>query len=254
MPHHSISLRIFRDLGCANLGRKTAKLALFIGAFQAVAAQAQTIPVENFPVSVPNGVVRMHYADTLCRLNSPAPGPAQTPIRSASTKIGGSTVAEIYTIYAPNVRVPATMYRGVPLRAGDRFLMYACGCVQTGGTGLTWKSYFDPKGKESDHLYSGTFGIFYDNQVPPPGFWQHPINMVRIKKQVTSQGPGLTIPPGRTAYLVLGYEDDDYHDNGYWGHDDGNYNQCRGVGPAIVDVMIYHPSINRAARNAARVH
>lgn len=247
MLHHSLRIFAFRSRGYANPRRrffqKAAKLGLFIGAFQTVAAQAVTNPPEDFQVSVPNGTVHMHYADTLCsRLNSPWPGAVRTRVipSSATTKIGGRTVAEIYTIYAPNVSVPATMYRGIPLRAGDRFLLYACGCVQTGGSGKTWKSYFDPKGKESDHLYSGTFGIFYDNQVPPPGFWQHPTNMVRIRKQIASQGPGLTIPPGRTAYLVLGYEDDDYHDNGYTAHDDGNGDQCRGVGPAAVDVMIYH--------------
>ena len=29
------------------------------------------------------------------------------------------------------------------------------------------------------------------------------------------------------TFLRLGYEDDDYSDNGYWGHDDGTGDQCK---------------------------
>jgi hypothetical protein len=49
--------------------------------------------------------------------------------------------------------------------------------------------------------------------------------------------------------LVLGYLDDDYGDNGYWGHDDGTENQCRGVGPAWVAL-----TINRGPRVTGAVH
>ena len=188
----------------------------------------------------------MHYADNLCPLAKLPKGVALPPSvsRTFSLAQGGRTVAEIYTIYEPDVRHAATLYTTIPLNAGDRMLLYACGCVQTGGKGLTWKSYFDPKGGDSNHLYSGTFGLMYTNEKPPPGFWQHPTGLRRIKDFVTHQGPGLTIPAGRSARVILGYEDDGYSDNGYTAHDDGTGGQCQGVGPAAVDVVIYHFGAN----------
>ena len=33
--------------------------------------------------------------------------------------------------------------------------------------------------------------------------------------------------------LWLAYSDDGYGDNGYWGHDDGTSDQCKGVGSAL---------------------
>ena len=39
-------------------------------------------------------------------------------------------------------------------------------------------------------------------------------------------------------HLWLGYEDDHYGDNGYWGHDDGTGNQCRGVENAWIVLTI----------------
>jgi hypothetical protein len=38
----------------------------------------------------------------------------------------------------------------------------------------------------------------------------------------------------------LGYEDDDYSDNGYWGHDDGNNDQCKNSVNAFVTVTVVH--------------
>src|SRR5262249_25945895 len=42
------------------------------------------------------------------------------------------------------------------------------------------------------------------------------------------------------GYLTLGYEDDNYNDNGYWRHDDGG-GQCRGIGSAFVELVIQQP-------------
>src|SRR5262249_34459835 len=47
------------------------------------------------------------------------------------------------------------------------------------------------------------------------------------------------------AMLQIGYEDDKYNDNGYWGHDDGTSAQCkegpgRDGGPAWVTIQIDH--------------
>src|SRR5262249_53395929 len=38
--------------------------------------------------------------------------------------------------------------------------------------------------------------------------------------------------------LNLGYQDDNYSDNGYYSHDNGNYNQCKNKGPAFVVVKV----------------
>lgn len=77
------------------------------------------------------------------------------------------------------------------------------GCVQTGGTGLTWKRYVDPSGKDSDRLYHGFIQL--------PG---RP--MMRIQNLI---GHTLDVPPGTPTplSLILGYEDEDegYGDNGY---------------------------------------
>jgi hypothetical protein len=42
------------------------------------------------------------------------------------------------------------------------------------------------------------------------------------------------------SYLTLGYSDDSYSDNGYWGHDDGTENQCAGIGNAVLEIYIEH--------------
>ena len=224
-----------------SIRRARAAAGAMIGLMAAPLASAQTIPAENFTVQVgPNGTQFVHYADTLCGVRD-APWPASVQ-RTFHTDVGGRSIVDIYTVYKPQVRQAATIYGQIPLNGGDRLLLYACGCVQTGGKGLTWKSYFDPKGDESDRYYSGTFGLIYNGQAVPPDYSQHPTGLRRIKDVVTHQGPGLTIPAGRTARIVLGYQDDGYPDNGYSARnaDDGTGDQCRGAGPAAVDVVVYH--------------
>jgi hypothetical protein len=233
---------------------RVAKGAAVLATLAAAAATAQTNPEENFPVQLgPSSVVRMHYADNLCRSTKPIFTTMHVE-RSASTTVGGHVVAEIYTIYEPDVTVPATAYAQIPLKPGDRFKLYACGCVQTGGKGQTWKSYFDPKGDNADRYYSGTVGILYSDRPPPAGWWKNPTGMTRIKAFVAGQGPGLDVPAGRTTTLVLGYQDDQFGDNGYDAHDDGNPSQCNGIGPAAVDVMIYHPAHKLPAGAVSTYH
>ena len=203
-------------------------------------AEAQTIP----PEAVRFGPYTLHYADSLCASQS---APLGQPFRlqviphSVSATYNGQK-AEIFTIWAPDVKDPAVMYNEIPLNSGDRVLIYACGCVQTGGKGNTWKSYFDPKGSGSDRLYSGTVGVVYSGQSIPPQYWKNPTGLVRIKTFVQNQGPGFVVPPGKSAAIVLGYQDDGYPDNGYDSHDDGDENQCRGVGAAAVDIIVFHPA------------
>jgi hypothetical protein len=62
--------------------------------------------------------------------------------------------------------------------------------------------------------------------------------MVRLQSVV---GRPLAIPTGIDAsqlFLRLGYEDDNYGDNGYWGRDDGVDDQCKGLPNALVIVTI----------------
>ena len=48
------------------------------------------------------------------------------------------------------------------------------------------------------------------------------------------------LPPSTGGTITLGYADDfdGYSDNGYWSHDDGIDDQCRGIGPAFVILTI----------------
>jgi hypothetical protein len=151
-------------------------------------------------------------------------------------------------ISQPTVTKATTNYQQIPLHYGDRVRISAGGCVQTGGSGPTWKLYVNPQGPNSDRLY---YGLVY-----LPGFQVDPdsdsaLNGFRrlsttIDRDIEIQNP--PCPPRADCVmrtrgdvvgsLRLGYADDDYHDNGYWGHDDGTGGQCRGQGPAWVTVTI----------------
>ena len=136
------------------------------------------------------------------------------------------------TITQPNVRNNDTPYPNVVFAPGDEMFITASGCVQTGGHGATWKRYVDPSGSGSDHLYHGLIRI----PTATPG-----VGLVRIKDvihyvgRLRVSGAGL---PLSELVLHLGYEDDDYGDNGYYDHDDGTQNQCKNIGPAQVRIVI----------------
>ena len=110
--------------------------------------------------------------------------------------------------------------------------MQAGGCVQTGGAGKTWKRYVDPSGPNSDRLYHGLIQI--------PGVDSDLVHIAGVVNR-TVDIPATVNP--QNAVLRLGYEDDDYSDNGYWGHDDGTEDQCRGVGNAFVVLTVVHGPI-----------
>jgi hypothetical protein len=131
----------------------------------------------------------------------------------------------------PNVKQRLTDYRQVTFHAGDVVTVAAGGCVQTGGSGATWKRYVNPSGPNSNRLYWGTISI--------PGATTGTVRISDVTGHQLTVAPGV---PDSNAYLRLGYLDDDYGDNGYWGHDDGTENQCRGVGNAFVVVTINHPA------------
>jgi hypothetical protein len=123
------------------------------------------------------------------------------------------------TIIEPVVNQATAGYQ-ILFAPGDQVVVTASGCVQTGGSGLTWKNYVNPSGANSDKLYHGLIQL--------PG-----TQMVRIN---TIVGKPLTV--SQYGSLILGYEDNAYTDNGYSSPDNGTGNQCKGIGPAQVTITI----------------
>jgi hypothetical protein len=158
------------------------------------------------------------------------------------------------TSITPIVTKAETAYDGsdaggvIRFQTGDKVTIEAGGGVQTGGHGTTWKRYVNPIGDNHDKMYYGTIYI--------PGITTGGLTPIRDlvgpygEGKYDSQKPDqctlhLTIPdisslPESARYLRLGYVDDNYTDNGYWGHDDGDEDQCKGVGPAYVKITIEH--------------
>jgi hypothetical protein len=129
----------------------------------------------------------------------------------------------------PNVTRRVSSYPQITFRPGDQVSVSAGGCVQTGGAGRTWKRYVNPSGPNSDRLYHGLIQL--------PGVQSALVHVAGVvAAPVTIPA---TVNPG-SAFLRLGYEDDNYSDNGYSGHDDGTENQCRGLGNAFVELRITH--------------
>jgi hypothetical protein len=128
----------------------------------------------------------------------------------------------------PDVTHATESYPAIQFLPGDQVVVTAQGCVQTGGSGKTWKLYVNPQGPDS--------GSHYHGQISIPGVTN---GLVYLKNVV---GQTLTATAGT---LTLGYEDESgaYDDNGYWSHDDGTGNQCKGIGPASLDIAITHASM-----------
>ena len=63
-----------------------------------------------------------------------------------------------------------------------------------------------------------------------PGQWRGVVTIPRYLSDTYS------------LHLWLGFEDDNYYDNGYWGRDgdDGTGDQCKGLPNAFVKVEIFH--------------
>jgi hypothetical protein len=137
---------------------------------------------------------------------------------------------DIWEIKSPNVQQASTPYGQITYREGDRIIIQAGGCVQTGGHGRTWKRYVDPGGPNSDRLYHGLVKV--------PGATNGLVRLAAVANKPLRIPLKADIP--ERLHLWLGYEDDGYSDNGYGGHDDATGNQCKGVGPAWVRVRIEH--------------
>ena len=141
------------------------------------------------------------------------------------------------TINEPVVTKHETEYPAIVFAAGDIVEVTADGCVQTGGRGRTWKRYVNPAGPNSDRLYHGLVRI-------PTGTANSAL--VQIKSVIGRQlkVSGVDVPESQLV-LHLGYEDDNYSDNGYYAHDDGEPEQCKTSfkgpdgGPAHVTITIY---------------
>jgi len=155
---------------------------------------------------------------------------------------GGQGNVETWRISQPNVMQPMTEYRMIQFREGDIVTVKADGCVQTGGKGLTWKRYVDPRSSPLPGDIVTPWGMLPDSNnyygsinIPgaTPGFR-------RIKDIL---GTKLTAhPSGALNYLQLAYQDDNYSGNGYWGPDVGDGKQCQGAAPAWVEITIEHPN------------
>jgi hypothetical protein len=147
----------------------------------------------------------------------------------ADGKVSHTTVApntDTWRIDEPNVKQHVTPYPQIKFQPGDKVTIQAGGCVQTGGSGNTWKRYVNPSGPNADRLYHGLIWIpgliggRAATGVPPDP-----------KRIVAYTGPNqsITVPSGldnAQLYLRLGYEDDGYGDNGYYSRD--GTDQCKG--------------------------
>jgi len=141
------------------------------------------------------------------------------------------------TIVQPPVGAHETPVPSVLFAAGDIVDVAADGCVQTGGAGNTWKRYVNPSGPNSNTMYHGLIRI-------PTGTPNSALVEIRTVMSQRLLVTGSASLPASQMMLSLGYQDDDYSDNGYDGHDDGTEDQCKigtGIdgGPAHVTLTIY---------------
>lgn len=132
-----------------------------------------------------------------------------------SSSVGPRTCS----INEPTVNRASTTYTGVFINAGEHVQVFAGGCVQTGGHGLTWKRYVEPVPDAG--LYYGTISV-------PGGTGLIPLRNV----------VGSTLVATISGFLQLGYVDDGYSDNGYTAHDNGTQDQCKNVENAWVQLNI----------------
>ncbi len=145
---------------------------------------------------------------------------------SSTLSNNGNTIT--WTIKEPNVKKSSEAFYQIRFQKNDEIYITAGGCVQTGGHGQTWKRYVNPSGDNSAYYY------FAKIQIPGVTF-----GLVRME-QFLNRNLVFPLNPDESSFLILGYADDDYSDNGYWGHDDGTENQCKGVGNAWVQLIITH--------------
>lgn len=187
--------------------------------------------------------------------SAPAVG-ASPPASCGPNSNSGSDPCTITTFDSFNIRIDKPFvaggfyeYESIVFQPGDRITLNAGGCVQTGGSGDTWKRYVNPSGDNSDRFYFGTVTIHgaYDPADPIKVLDGTPLRSflsggVPHTFEIPSDFPAGGPTP---LHLKLGYTDDVHSDNGYYRHDgdNGNDDQCapeRDGGPAWVTVSVQH--------------
>jgi opacity protein-like surface antigen len=172
-----------------------------------------------------------------------------------SSVVNANTV--VWRITEPVITQAKKSYTKIKFEPGDTITLEAGGCDQTGGHGATWKRYVDPQGANADQLYHGLIeipGVTEKFKASPTG----PKGLVRMldmgmKNLSTGQFRGrfvvgdLSKVAEKDRYLRLGFEDDGYSDNGYWGRDDGTGDQCKDLGTSYVAITIAHRVIHPLA-------
>jgi len=141
--------------------------------------------------------------------------------------VSGNT--ETWRIDEPNVKQGVTPYPQILFQPGDQVRVGAGGCVQMGGWGDSWKRYVDPLPADR--------GLYHGLVLIPGAIGHLPASVdnaarILIVRGTTFTVQGITEP--RKAHLWLGYEDDNYDDNGYWGQDEGTQGQCK-IGNAFLE-------------------
>ena len=145
-------------------------------------------------------------------------------------------------IQHPDVRAPSQSFPQISLRPGDRWLLDAEGCVQTGGVGKTWKRYVNPLGPGTDRLYHAWVRVL--DGAPPS----------RLESVIGREQIIPTAADPASLHFTLGYIDDDYTDNGYNDHDDGTEQQCVSQGNARLSLTIiraHHASLATVAASTS---
>lgn len=164
------------------------------------------------------------------------PPPRFTPGQSGNYPNGADVVTcwrpsagvEIWHINYPSVDRAATEYPIIAWNAGDAITIYATGCAQRNGFGSTWNRYVNPINDdwEPTSMYYGTMNV-----LAVTGFGNY---------QPLQHWIGEPFVTETADHLKLGYLDDDYSDNGYQSHDNGDNGQCANVYGASVDVIVDH--------------
>jgi hypothetical protein len=158
-------------------------------------------------------------------------------ISVASDTIDEKSEVKIWRVDQPMVVLPSVAIPQIELLAGDKLSFRAGGCAQTGGSGRTWKNFVNPINPDFINEYFGMVQV----QNAPDGLGALQRLSVFMAPDQTQWSVG-----DKPGALIIGYQDEpgDYGDNGYWGHDDGDSNQCaQGLpdeqgGPAFMEITV----------------
>jgi len=147
-------------------------------------------------------------------------------------QIPGAAGHVVWQITQPTVNQASTDYPQITFAPGKEVTVTASGCVQTGGVGHTWKRYVDP----ADY---GTGSTLYYGKISIPGATAGLVDFDPRQPTVYTIPANVSLPASQ-MHLQLGYTDDHYSDNGYANRngDNGNMDQCWGLGDASVTIDI----------------